>query len=93
MSTERTGGISIVVAGEMFKGDGVGKVELWRDRVFVGNQRLAGLATGERVVHSEVAMLDGRVAGDKEREVRVVVDVRKGDVMLFIKRVCKWEWG
>ena len=51
MLTDRTGRISIVDGGEdvtkegsMFKGDGVGKVELWRDGVFMGDQRSVGLA-------------------------------------------------
>ena len=50
MSTDRTGGISIVdgeeevvtTEDEMFKGDGVGKAESWRDGVCMGDQRSAG---------------------------------------------------
>ena len=36
-------------------------------------------------------MLDGRVAGDKGREDRVVVDVKKGELMMCSKWFCKWE--
>ena len=76
----------------MFKGDGVGKVESWRDGVFVGDHRLIGSVTRGQVVHPGVATLDGRVAGDEEQEVKVVVDVREEELMLFVERFCEWEW-
>ena len=44
------------------------------------------------MVHPGVATLDGRVVGDEEWEVKVTVDVREGELMLFIERFCEREW-
>ena len=37
----------------------------------------------EQVAHLEVATLDGRVLGEEEREVRVMMDVKDGELMIF----------
>ena len=45
----------------------------------------------ERVAHPGVAMLDGRVSGDEVRDVKVAVDVKEGELMLFDGWWCEWE--
>ena len=45
----------------------------------------------ERVAHPGVATLDGRVSGDEVREVRVAVEVREGELMMFGEWFCEWE--
>ena len=35
------------------------------------------------MVHPEVATLDGRVSGEEVREVRVTVEVKEGELMMF----------
>ena len=84
-STERMGGISIVIGDEdIARGDRVGKVELLGNEVCLGNQGSVCAGRG-RVVHPGVAMLEGRVSGEDVREVKVVVDVRDGELMVFDK--------
>ena len=36
-------------------------------------------------------MLEGSVAGDKEQEDKVVVDVREGELISFNEWFCEWE--
>ena len=80
---ERMGGISIVVGGEdIAKGDGAGNEELLGEGVCLENQGSACVGRG-RVVHPGVAMLDGRVLGEEVREVKVAVNVRDGELMMF----------
>ena len=99
MSTERTGGISIVAGGEevttggeIDRGDGVGKEELLGSGVCLGCQSSMRLEERERVAQPGVAMLDGRVSGKKVREVRVAVDVKEEELMIFDEWNCEWEW-
>ena len=75
-STERTGGISIVVGGEeMAAGEGMGNEVLLGEGVYLGNQGSMFSEGMERVAHPGVATLDGRVSGDEVREVKVAVEV------------------
>ena len=90
MLTKRTGGISIVGGDEeMFKGDRTGNIELLGDGVCCGNQGSACAGRG-RVVHPGVATLEGRVFGDEERDIKVAVEVKEGELMIF-KWSCEWE--
>ena len=92
MSTERTGGISIVAGEEEIgKGDGVGKEVLPGEGVCFGNQGSMFSEGMERVAHPGVATLDGRVSGDEVREVKVAVDVSEGELMMFGEWFCEWE--
>ena len=64
-STERTGGISIVIGDEeIIAGDGVGKEVLLGEGVCLGNQGSMFSEGMERVAHPGVATLDGRVSGE-----------------------------
>ena len=64
-STERTGGISIVVGGdEMAAGEGIGKEVLLGEGVYLGNQGSMFSDGMERAAHPGVATLDRRVLGD-----------------------------
>ena len=63
-STERTGGISIVVE-EVTAGEGIGKEVLLGEGVYLGNQGSMFSEGMERVAHPGVATLDGRVSGDE----------------------------
>ena len=49
--------------------------------MFCGEEKMGG--------PSWVATLDGRVSEDKEREVKVVVEVSKGEFMMCGKWACK----
>ena len=44
-------------------------------------------------VHPGVVMLEGRVLGDEERDIRVVVVVREGELILYDEWVCEWKEG
>ena len=96
---DRTGGISIVdreeevvtTEDEIFKGDGVGKAESWRDGVCMGDQRSVGSEMRERVVHLGVAMLEGRVSGEEAQEDKVAVVVSEGELMMFGEWLCRWD--
>ena len=73
MSTERTGGISIVdegedvtTGGDIDKGDRVGKEELLGSGVCSGIQSSTCLEGRGSVVHPVVATLEGRVLGDED---------------------------
>ena len=87
---ERTEGISIVGGGEavatgeeMDKGDGVGKSGLLGSEVCSGSQSSAhSVGKKRREVHLGVVIMDGRVSRDKEQEVKVVVFVREGELMI-----------
>ena len=83
MSTERTGGISIVVGEEIIAGEGIGKEVLLGEGVYRRNHgSMFSEGTG-RVAHPGVATLDGRVSGDEVRDVKVAVEVRDGELMMF----------
>ena len=97
-STERTEGISIVGGGEdvtmeeeIDRGDRVGNIELLGDRVCLENQGSMFSEGMERVAHPGVATLDGRVSGEEVQEVKVVVEVREGELMMFDEWWCEWE--
>ena len=73
MSTERTGGISIVDGGEAVitgeeidKGGGVGNEDPLGSGICLGDQSLTCSEGRGWVVHPEVATLEGRVLGDEE---------------------------
>ena len=91
------GGISIVGGGEdvtmeeeIDRGDRVGNIELLGDRVCLENQGSASAGRGQ-VVHPGVATLEGRVSGEEVQEVKVVVDVKDGELMLVDRWFCEWE--
>ena len=90
---ERTGGISIIGGEEEIdKGDGVGKSGPLGGGVCSGSQSSAcSVGKKRQEVHLGVATLDGRVLGEEEREVRVAVLVREGELMMCGKWVCEWE--
>ena len=98
-STERTGGISIVGGGEevtteeeIDKGGGVGKEEPLGSGVCSGSQSsVCSVGKERQVVHPGVVMLEGRVSGDEEQEVRVVVVVREEELIVCNGRVCEQE--
>ena len=82
-STERTGGISIVVGEEeMGAGDSIGNEVLLGEGVYLGNQGSIFSEGIEHVAHPGVATLDGRVSGDEVREVSVAVEVKDGELIL-----------
>ena len=94
MSTDRTGGIStlggdeeVATGEERDRGDRVGKAEPLGSGVCLGSQSLArSVGKKRQEVHSGVAMLDGRVAGDKGQEDKVAVDVSEGEFMICDER-------
>ena len=91
-STERTEGISIVVGDEeMTVGDGVGNEVLLGEGVCLGDQGSMFSEGMERVTHPGVATLDGRVSGDEVQDVKVAVEVKEGELMMFDKWSCEWE--
>ena len=73
----------VTTGEEMDKRDGVGKSGLLSGGVCSGSQGLIGLVGRGRAVHLGVAMLDGGVLGEEEQEVKVVVDVGEGELMIF----------
>ena len=79
------------MGGEMDRRDGVGKEELLGSGVYSGIQSLALSVERGWVVHPEVAVLEGRVFRKEDQEVRVAVDVREGELMMFDEWVCEWE--
>ena len=96
--TERTGDISIVdggeevtIWGETDRRDGVQKKELLGEGVCLGSQSSMGSVERGRVVHLGVATLEGRVFREEDHEVKVAVDVREGEFMMFDKWKCEWE--
>ena len=96
MSTERTGGISIVGGGEevtmgdeIDKGDRVGNEEPLGGGVYSGIQSFACSVERGRVVHLEVATLEGRVSGDEEREAKIAADIGEGELMMCDEWVCE----
>ena len=66
-------------------GGGVGKEELLGEGVCLGSQSLTGSVERGQVAHPGVAMLDGTVSGEEEQEVRLAVDVKDGEFMMFYK--------
>ena len=77
---------------EIDKGDEVGKEEPLGSGVCLGSQSLArSVGEKRREVHLRVATLDGRVLEEEEREVRVAVLVREGELMMCDKWVYEWE--
>ena len=75
---------------EIDRRDGVGKEELLGGGVCSGIQSLTFSVERGCVVHLGVAMVEGRVFGDEEWEVRVAVDVKEGELMIF-EWSCEWE--
>ena len=95
-STEKTDGISMVVGGEdvtmgedMDRGDRVGKEEPLSSRVCSGNQSSMCSMERGQVAHLGVATLEERVLGDKDRDVKIVVDVKDGELMMCNKWCCR----
>ena len=43
------------------------------------------------MVHPGVATLDGRVSGEEVRDIKVAVEVKEGELMMFGEWLCKWE--
>ena len=82
----------MTTGGETEAGEGMGKEVLLGEGVCLDNQSSTGSAGRGRVVHPGVATLDGRVSGEEEREVKVAVDVRERELMMFDGWWCKWEW-
>ena len=74
----------------MTAGEGIGKEVLLGEGVCLRNQSSACAGRG-RVVHPGVATLDGRVSGEEVREVKVAVEVRDGELMMFGEWSCEWE--
>ena len=68
---------------ETVVGDGIGKEVLLGEGVCLGNQGSMSSEGMERVAHPGVATFEGRVLGDEVREVKVVVDVSEGELMMF----------
>ena len=99
MLTERMGGISIVGRGETVatreeidRGGGVGTSGLLGSGVCSESQSLVCSVEKKRwEVHLEVVTIDRRVSGDEEQEVRVVVFVREGELMMFDKWLVEWK--
>ena len=86
------GGENVTTGREIDKGDGVRKVELLDGGVCSECQSLAHSMRKKRwEVHPRVAALDRRVLDDKEREVRVAVFVREGELIVCSRWVCEWE--
>ena len=67
----------------MVVGDGIGKEVLLGEGVCLGNQGSMFSEGMERVAHPGVATFKGRVSGEEVREVKVVVDVSEGELMMF----------
>ena len=79
-----------VTTGDIGKGEGVGKEELSGSRVCSSTQSSTHSVERGRVVQPEMAMLEGKVLGEEEQEVKVVVDIKDGELIVF-ERSCKWE--
>ena len=71
------------------RGGGIGKEVLLGEGVYLGNQGLMFSEGMERVAHPGVATLDGRVSGEEVREVKVAVEVREGELMMFDEWFCE----
>ena len=69
----------------MDRGDGVGKEEPLDSGVCSGCHSSTCSVERERVTYPGVATLDRRVLGEEEREVRIMVDVQDGELMMFDK--------
>ena len=67
----------------MDAGDGVGKEELLGEGVCLGCQSSMGSVGRGRVVHPGVATLEGRVFGEEEQEVKMAVDVKDREFIVF----------
>ena len=67
----------------MVAGEGIGKEVLLGEGVYLESHGSMFSEGMERVTHPGVATLDGRVSGDEVREVKVAVEVREGELMLF----------
>ena len=85
------GGKVVTMRGEIDRGDGVGKEEPPGGRVCSGSQSLTCSEERERVAHLEVATLEGSILGEEEQEVKVAVDVKDGELIVFNERCCEWE--
>ena len=99
MSTDRTGGISIVGRGEIVttseeidRGDRLGRVELLGGGVCLEHQSLVCLVEKKRQeVYPGVVTFDGSIAGEEGQEDRMVVEVRGRELMMCSEWFCKWE--
>ena len=56
----------------------------------LGNQRVVCLVERRWEVHPGVMMFDGKVVGDEGQEDRVAVNVKEGELMMFIRWLCEW---
>ena len=75
----------------MDRGDGVGNSGPLGSGVCSGSQSLAcSVGKKRQEVHPGVATLDGRVSEEEEREVRIAVNVKDRELMIF-KWSYKWE--
>ena len=63
-------------------GEGDGKLEWLGDRVVVEIQRVTDLVERIREIQSEVATLEGKVAGEEGQEDKVAVEVREKELMM-----------
>ena len=75
----------------MAAGDGVGNEVLLGKGVCLGNQGSMFSEGMERVAHPGVATLDGRVSGEEVRDVKVAVEAKDGELMMFDEQFCEWE--
>ena len=41
------------------------------------------------MVHLGVVTLEGRVSGEEDQEVKVAIDVKEGELIVFNKEVCE----
>ena len=97
MLTKRMEGISIVGGDEdvttgedMDRGDRVGKSELLGGGVCSGSQSsVYSVGKKRQEVYPGVTTTDRRVSGEEEREVKVVVAVKEGELIVCDKWVCK----
>ena len=75
----------------MAAGEEVGNEVLLGEGVCLGNQGSMFSEGMEHVAHPGVATLDGRVSGEEVQEVKVAVEVREGELMMFDEWSCEWE--
>ena len=79
------GGEEVTMDEEIGRREGVGKSDLFDEKVCSGYQSIVCSVVNRWEVHSGVVMLDGRVAGDNRGEDNVVVDVCKRELMICNK--------
>ena len=84
-------GKDVTTEEEIDRGGRVGNEEPLGGGVCSGSQSLVCSEERGQVVHPGVATLDGRVLGEEEQEVKVTVDVKNGELIVFGERCCKWK--